>query len=117
MDDHPAVREGLALLVSTEGMEVCAQVGGRAEAITRAEENRPHLAVVDLSLDGEDGLMLLEQLRARGVPGLVYSMHADAHHVQAASWRRGSDSSGTSKRAPSEWMARGNSSVTCVSRF
>jgi DNA-binding NarL/FixJ family response regulator len=84
VDDHPAVREGLMLLVSTEGMEVCAQAGCRADAITSAEAARPHLAVVDLSLDAEDGLLLLAQLKARGVPALVYSMHGDAHHVQAA---------------------------------
>ena len=84
VDDHPAVREGLMLLVSSEGMEVCAQAGCRAEAMSCAEEDRPHLAVVDLSLDAEDGLLLLAQLRALGVPALVYSMHGDAHHVQRA---------------------------------
>jgi DNA-binding NarL/FixJ family response regulator len=84
VDDHPAVREGLSLLVSSEGMEVCAQAGCRVEAIASAEENRPHLAVVDLSLDAEDGLLLLAQLKARRMPALVYSMHGDAHHVQAA---------------------------------
>lgn len=84
VDDHPAVREGLMLLVSSEGMEVCAQAGTRAEAMTRAREDRPHLAVVDLSLDAEDGLLLLGQLRERGVPALVYSMHSDPHHVHRA---------------------------------
>jgi DNA-binding NarL/FixJ family response regulator len=84
VDDHPAVREGLALLVSSEGIEVCAEAGCRAEALSRTDECRPDLAVVDLSLDGEDGLPLLADLRARRVPALVYSMHNDSDHVEAA---------------------------------
>jgi DNA-binding NarL/FixJ family response regulator len=81
VDDHPAVREGLRLLVSSEGMDVSAAAAGRAEAIESLEVCRPDLAVVDLSLDGEDGLVLVTELRARGVPSLVYSMHSDAQHV------------------------------------
>lgn len=84
VDDHPAVREGLALLVSSDGMEVCAEAGRRDDALARAEECRPDVAVVDLSLDGEDGMPLVTDLRERGVPALVYSMHGDPPHVQAA---------------------------------
>jgi DNA-binding NarL/FixJ family response regulator len=84
VDDHPAVREGLALLVSSEGMEVTAAAGRRAEALERVDACRPDLAVVDLSLDGEDGLVLVADLKARGIPALVYSMHNDPKHVEDA---------------------------------
>lgn len=84
VDDHPAVREGLALLLSTEGIDVCAEAGSRAEALALAEERQPDLAIVDLSLDGEDGLALVDAFSARGLPSLVYSMHNDAAHVGAA---------------------------------
>jgi DNA-binding NarL/FixJ family response regulator len=55
VDDHPAVRQGLALLLAPEGIEVCAEAGGRADAMARVEECRPDLAIVDLSLDGGAG--------------------------------------------------------------
>ncbi len=84
VDDHPAVREGLALLLSTEGIDVCATAGRRAEALALAQESHPHLAIVDLSLDGEDGLLLVSDLKERGLPTLVYSMHNDARHVGGA---------------------------------
>ncbi len=84
VDDHPAVREGLAILVSSQGMEVCAEAGTRIEALARVKESRPDLAIVDLSLDREDGLLLIANLRAGGVPVLVYSMHNDLHHVEGA---------------------------------
>ncbi|MCG3194439.1 MAG: Chemotaxis response regulator protein-glutamate methylesterase [Thermoanaerobaculia bacterium] len=84
VDDHPAVREGLALLLAAEGIDVCAESGARTGALEHLEESRPDLAIVDLSLDGEDGLVLVGDLKARGVPTLVYSMHNDTRHVAGA---------------------------------
>ncbi len=84
VDDHPAVREGLRLLVSSQGMDICAEASRRDDALLRAEQDRPDLAVVDLSLDGEDGSVLVADLKARGVPVLVYSMHTDPRHVEGA---------------------------------
>ncbi|HEX8925998.1 MAG TPA: response regulator transcription factor [Terriglobales bacterium] len=84
VDDHPAVRKGLAVLLASEGIQVCAEAGNRAEALTPLSKRRPDLAIVDLSLDGEDGLALIAELHHRDVFVLVYSMHSDALHVQSA---------------------------------
>jgi DNA-binding NarL/FixJ family response regulator len=84
VDDHPAVRQGLSLLLEPEGITVCAEAGGRAEALARVEEFRPDLAVVDLSLGEEDGMGLVADLHERGMPALVYSMHEDGMHVESA---------------------------------
>lgn len=84
VDDHPAVRQGLALLVASEGMAVAAEAAGRAEALAGLARQAIDLAVVDLTLEGEDGLDLVGELARRRVPVLVYSMHADAAHVEGA---------------------------------
>jgi DNA-binding NarL/FixJ family response regulator len=84
VDDHPAVCEGLALLLAPEGIVVCAEASRRAEALMHWEKRRPDVAIVDLSLDGEDGLAVIADLHRRGMPVLVYSMHSDAHHVGSA---------------------------------
>lgn len=84
VDDHPAVREGLALLLAPDGIEVVAEASARAEALARVKERRPDLAIVDLSLDTEDGTALIADLRARDVRALAYSMHKDARHVDGA---------------------------------
>jgi DNA-binding NarL/FixJ family response regulator len=84
VDDHPAVRQGLAYMLASEGLEVCAEAGGRGDALARVEESRPDLAIVDLSLEDEDGLALVADLRVRDVPVLVYSMHNDATRVGSA---------------------------------
>jgi len=84
VDDHPAVRQGLGLLLGPEGITVCAEADERAEALSRLEECRPDLVLVDLSLGDEDGVVLLADLHERAVPTLVYSMYEDGRHVESA---------------------------------
>jgi DNA-binding NarL/FixJ family response regulator len=84
VDDHPAVREGLTLLLAPDGIEVVAEASAPAEALARVKERRPDLAIVDLSLDTQDGAALIADLRARDVPALAYSMHRDPRHVEGA---------------------------------
>ena len=84
VDDHPAVREGLALLLAPDGISVCASASSSADALAHAAVSCPHLALVDLSLGGEDGLALVASLRTRNMPTLVYSMYEDACHVGGA---------------------------------
>jgi DNA-binding NarL/FixJ family response regulator len=84
VDDHPAVRQGLALLLSSEGIEVVANCACGKDALSRLGQDRPDLAIVDLSLDGEDGLTLVAALHRLDLPVLVYSMNCDSGAVGAA---------------------------------
>ena len=78
VDDHPVVRDGLAQLINSSGdLTVCGEAGESAEALQALEKVQPELVVVDLSLNGADGLELIKQMRARwpALPILVLSMH------------------------------------------
>lgn len=84
VDDHPAVRAGLALLLAREDITVCGEAEGRSQALSAADHETPDVALVDLSLGAENGLDLIGDLDARGIPVLVYSMHEDGEHIQQA---------------------------------
>ena len=84
VDDHAAVCQGLALLLESEGIAACAQASGRAEALVRIAEWRPDLALVDLSLGDDDGMVLVADLHRLGIPVVVCSSHEDAEHVRCA---------------------------------
>ncbi|WP_243439173.1 response regulator transcription factor [Fundidesulfovibrio soli] len=84
VDDHPAVRQGLALLLGQERHTVCGEAGGKAEFLERVGASGAQIALVDLSLGEESGLALLEELRRRGIPALIYSMHEDAETIERA---------------------------------
>lgn len=78
VDDHPIFRMGMAeLLNQEEDFDVC----GLAEDISGArkviEEHSPDLAIIDITLAGDNGLDLVKEISAQSdtVLTLVLSMH------------------------------------------
>jgi len=84
IDDHPAVRQGVKLLLEEEGYIACGEAGSSAEAMARIQSSRADLALLDISLGEENGLACIAELRKRGINVLVYSMHEDAATIDKA---------------------------------
>ncbi len=84
VDDHPAVREGLALVLEGEGIGSCCEAISGKEALEAADQAVPDLALVDLSMDNEDTHALLAEFRKRHIPVLVCSMSEKPVHVKRA---------------------------------
>jgi len=81
IDDHPIVRQGLALLINHErDMEVCGEGDNPSEALKTIARLKPDLAIVDLSLQGASGLDLIKTVAERfpAVAVLVLSMHDES---------------------------------------
>jgi DNA-binding NarL/FixJ family response regulator/Flp pilus assembly pilin Flp len=82
VDDHPAVRAGIANLIDGEHPRLCT-VGAAAsmvEALELAEAHQPNVVVLDVDLAGHDGLALIPALlRAARCEVVVLSSLADAH--------------------------------------
>lgn len=87
VDDHPIVRQGLAELINREtDMTVCSQADSGATAIEMTEQLQPDLALVDISLDDMNGLVLIKSLksRQRNLRVLVLSMHDESLYAERA---------------------------------
>jgi DNA-binding NarL/FixJ family response regulator len=85
VDDHPVVRQGIALLVNQESdLKVCGDAEGAASALRDIERLKPDLVVLDLSLKDGNGLELIKDLRIR-LPRLlilVLSMHDESFYSE-----------------------------------
>lgn len=81
IDDHVAVREGLAHLLARENIVVCAEAEVSREVLAALERVRPDVAIVDMSLGHESGLDLTVELKARGIPVIIYSVHEEGELV------------------------------------
>jgi DNA-binding NarL/FixJ family response regulator len=87
VDDHPIVRQGLALMINREpDLMVCGEAEEAQAALAAFEELHPDVLVVDISLPGPDGIDLVKAIRARdaGVPVLVLSMHDESIYAARA---------------------------------
>ena len=87
VDDHPIVRQGLALLINREpDLAVCGDAEEAGAALRLIEAMKPDLVVVDISLNGPDGLDLLKNIRAHDpdLPVLMLSMLDELLYAERA---------------------------------
>ena len=87
VDDHRLVREGLRkLLTGLPDVNVCGEAADGIEAVAKARELRPHLVIMDLAMDGMNGIEATLRLKET-VPDcrvLALSMHNDKRFVTEA---------------------------------
>jgi two-component system, OmpR family, response regulator MprA len=78
VDDDPAVREALALVLDLGGFDVSTAADGR-EAIRSLSAASPDAVVLDVSMPGLDGLEVCRRMRAIGdrTPVLMLTAHGD----------------------------------------
>ena len=87
VDDHPIVRQGLALLINREDdLAVCGEAEDALAAIQSLAAAKPDILIVDISLNGPDGLDLLKDVRMRypELPVLILSMHDESIYAERA---------------------------------
>jgi len=87
VDDHAVVRTGLQLLLeSQEDMEAVGEAGTVEEAVERADELRPDLVLLDLTMPGRPGLEAMPGLLKANpdVKVLILSMEDDPRYVREA---------------------------------
>lgn len=85
VDDHPMLRRGLAGLIASEpDLTVCGEAATCEAALVAIRKLQPDLVVVDLTLEGCDGLDLVKELKTRHpkLPTLVLSMHDEAVYAE-----------------------------------
>jgi len=72
VDDHPLLRKGLAQLIELEDdLEVIGEASSGLEALSLAAECEPDLIVLDLNMQGMDGLETLRALREADVSSRI----------------------------------------------
>ncbi|MEO8070165.1 MAG: sigma-54 dependent transcriptional regulator [Acidobacteriota bacterium] len=79
IDDEPAIRETMRMILEYEGHEVAVAASG-PEGLTAAEREPPDLVFLDIKMSGMDGLEVLTRLRALNdtLPVVMISAHGTA---------------------------------------
>jgi DNA-binding NarL/FixJ family response regulator len=87
VDDHPIVRQGLALLINREAdLTVCGEADDGIAAIQAVANLHPDIVVLDISLNGPDGIDSLKTIRIKDptLPVLILSMHDESTYAERA---------------------------------
>src|SRR6516225_10094052 len=87
VDDHPVVREGLAMHLATQpDLEVCGEAEDLPGAMTLLASAQPDVAIIDISLKGSSGIELIRRIKDRGhaVRILVWSMYPENLYAERA---------------------------------
>ncbi|MDN7124744.1 two-component system response regulator NarL [Pseudidiomarina terrestris] len=93
VDDHPLLRKGLKQLISLEDdLEVVAEFNNGKDAIPKAVELDPDLIILDLNMQGMDGLETLKRMRDEGVTSRIVMLTvSDADEDVVAAITNGAD--------------------------
>jgi two-component system, NarL family, nitrate/nitrite response regulator NarL len=87
VDDHPLVRDGLrARLEAVPGFEIVGEAGNAEEALTLAAAHEPDLVLMDVGMNGMNGIALAGLFHERhpGIRVLMLSMHDNVEYVTQA---------------------------------
>lgn len=72
VDDHPLLRKGLRQLIDMEDdLEAVAEASNGKDAVEIARDLDPDLILLDLNMQGMDGIETLQALRAAGVTARI----------------------------------------------
>jgi DNA-binding NarL/FixJ family response regulator len=81
VDDHPIFRKGIAGLISEEPeFAVCGEVSNAPSALEAMRQNDPDVVVLDISLQGTNGIELIKLMHAEKphLPILMLTMHDES---------------------------------------
>jgi two-component system LytT family response regulator len=84
VDDEPAARRGVKLLLSEDPeIEVVGEAGDHDEALALINSLKPDLVFLDIQMPGGSGLELLPRLDFKPLPAVVFVTAYDNHALKA----------------------------------
>ncbi|TWT83358.1 Oxygen regulatory protein NreC [Planctomycetes bacterium CA13] len=87
VDDHPMVREGLAMRVSSQSdLEICGEASAEDEAFDLVKQVCPDLLIVDIALKKGNGIELIKRVHAMNPAAkmLVVSAYQETLYAERA---------------------------------
>ena len=87
VEDEAIMANDLQATLQDLGYAVCGTASSGAEAVQKAEADRPDLVLMDIVLQGEmDGIEAAERIRTRlGIPVVYLTAHSDKETIRRAS--------------------------------
>ena len=86
VDDHEIIRMGLRLMLEGSGLEIAAEATTAAEAIEAVERSVPDVVLMDIRMEGGDGLNALGRMKLDhpDLPIVLFSAYDNPTYIARA---------------------------------
>ena len=86
VDDHEIIRMGLRLMLDGSGLEVAAEATTAAEALEAVERSTPDVVLMDIRMEGGDGLNALGRMKLDhpDLPIVLFSAYDNPTYIARA---------------------------------
>ncbi|MEL1217765.1 response regulator transcription factor [Aeromonas hydrophila] len=92
VDDHPAIRMAVNILLKQDGHHILAEVDNGVDAISYARKNKPEMVVLDIGIPRLDGIEVIKRLKDMDASIQVIILSAQAtHHIMVRCLQAGAD--------------------------
>ena len=100
IDDEPAIRDSLRMIIEYEGYEFIGAPAG-PEGVALAERESPDVILLDIKMPGMDGFEVLERIKAVcDAPVVMISGHGDRARPASTPSGGARSTSSRSRRTP-----------------
>ncbi|MFM4854700.1 response regulator [Aeromonas caviae] len=90
VDDHPAIRMAVSLLLQQDGHNICGEVDNGVDAIQECKRISPDIVVLDIGIPKLDGIEVIKRMRElENTPFVVVLSAQDSHHIMIRSFQAG----------------------------
>ncbi|MNZ20481.1 Virulence factors putative positive transcription regulator BvgA [compost metagenome] len=92
VDDHPAIRMAVNMLLKQDGHHVLAEVDNGVDAIQMAKTNRPDVVILDIGIPQLDGIEVIKRLKMLDIGAKILVLSAQStHHIMVRCLQAGAD--------------------------
>ncbi|MGY4003184.1 response regulator transcription factor [Aeromonas sanarellii] len=92
VDDHPAIRMAVKMLLEQDGHHVLAEVDNGVDAISAAKINRPDIVVLDIGIPKLDGIEVIKRLKLLDIgPRILVLSAQSTHHIMVRCLQAGAE--------------------------
>lgn len=92
VDDHPAIRMAVKMLLEQDGYHVLAEVDNGVDAISAAKINRPDIVVLDIGIPKLDGIEVIKRLKLLDIGTRILVLSAQStHHIMVRCLQAGAE--------------------------
>ncbi|WP_421203623.1 response regulator [Aeromonas sp. 602658] len=92
VDDHPAIRVAIRILLQQENYIVAGEVDNGVDALSVFKKINPDITIIDIGIPSLDGIEVIKRIRMEGSPAIIIVFSAlDSQHNMLRCLQAGAD--------------------------